>query len=248
MARHIKLLQPLLPTQAQVVLDFEDGSLDAWEVVDEAPENLGDVGPSTWEIRDSQLGLDGRVLYQGSNIWGTPGDTMLMGTFIIYDGQRFSDFMLDVDVAAADNDAMGLVWAYEGTDRHYRVMMINDVWPDPPLDGFQGPMMIAHKRISNAEPWYELLEVVKDTYVPYTEGGERLHWSLEVIDGNFTLTREDGLSITGSDADYADGYVGIQLYAQQAEFDNFAVIPLDSTAVDAKGKLATAWGQMKTVR
>jgi len=69
-----------------------------------------------------------------------------------------------------------------------------------------------------------------------------------VIDGNFTLTREDGLSITGSDADYADGYVGIQLYAQQAEFDNFAVIPLDSTAVDAKGKLATAWGQMKTVR
>jgi hypothetical protein len=233
---------------AQIVFDFESGSLEGWEVVDEAPENLGDLGPSTWEIRDSQLGLDGKALYQGSNIWGSAGDAMLMGTFIIYDGQRFSNFILDVDVSAADNDAMGLAWAYEGADRHYRVMMINDRWPDPPLDGFNGPMLIAHKRISNAEPWYELVEVVKDGYTPYPEGGQRMHWTLEVMNGDFTFTRDDGLSISGTAADYADGYVGIQLYAQQAEFDNFTITPLDVTAVDAKGKLATAWGAIKAVR
>lgn len=231
--------------QAQIVLDFEDGSLNDWEVVDEDVSNLGDVGPSTWEIRDSQGGLDGKALYQGSNIWGTPPDSCLIGTFIIYKGEQFTNFTVDVDIAAADNDGMGLVWAYTDTDKHYRAIMINDIWPDPsPVDGIGGPFMKITKRISDEEPWYELLAVVKDDYVPYAEG-PILHWTLEVDNGVFTLTREDGLSITAEDQEYKTGYVGIQLYAQQVEFDNFTITPVGAAAVYPEHKMAAVWGAIK---
>jgi hypothetical protein len=230
--------------QAQIVLDFEDGSLNDWEVVNEDPVNLGDSGPPTWQIRDSQLGLDGKALYQGSNIWGSAADSCLMGTFIIYKGEQFTNFTIDVDVAAADNDGMGLVWAYTGTDRHYRAITINDRWPDVSVDGVEGPFMKIAKRTSNEEPWYELLAVMKDNYVPYPEG-PRLHWTLEVDNGVFTFTREDGLSITAEDHSYESGYVGIQLYAQQAEFDNFTITPGSTTAVHPAHKTATVWGAIK---
>jgi hypothetical protein len=234
-------------TQAQIVLDFEDESLNDWEIIDEDPKNLGDLGPSTWQIRDTQLGLDGKVLYQGSNIWGTVPDSCLMGTFIIYEGQKFSNFTMEIDVAAADNDGMGVVWAFNGTDSHYRAIMINDKWPDPePVDGIGGPFMKIAKRISDDEPWYELLSVIKDNYVPYAEGVV-LHWTLEVEDGVFTFTRDDGLSITAEDHDYTDGYVGLQLYAQQSEFDNITIIPHDDSApVQPNSKLATSWGTIKS--
>ncbi|MBD3185002.1 hypothetical protein GF312_22150 [Candidatus Poribacteria bacterium] len=227
-----------------VVLDFEDEDMTDWEVIDEAPENLGDQGPSIWEIRDSQLGLDGKVLFQGSNIWGSAPDTCLLGTFLIYRGEQFTNFQMDVDVAAADNDGMGLVWAYADTDEHYRAIMINDVWPAGSVDGYDGPFMKIAKRISNEEPWYELLEVVKDDYIPYSEG-ERLHWTLIVEDGNFTFTREDGLSISAQDNSYSGGFVGIQLYAQQAEFDNITIEPLTTSPVQPDSKLTTTWGAIK---
>lgn len=229
-------------SQAQVLLDFEDGSLDSWEIIDELPENLGDAGPGAWEIRDSQVGLDGKALYQGSNIWGTPGDTMLMGTFAIYKGKMFDNFTLEIDVAAADNDGMGIVWAYESTARHYRIMMINDGWPSPPLDGNSGPMLIAHKRTSDQEPWYELIDVVND--VTYAEG-TKLHWTLDVNGGSFTFMREDGVGISGDSSDYESGYIGLQLYAQQVEFDNIEITPIGGTAVDPAGKLGTVWANVK---
>ncbi len=230
-------------SQAQLVLDFEDGNLDAWEVIDDV--DLGDAGPSTWEIRNSQLGLDGKALYQGSNIWGDATDSCLMGTFIIYKGEQFTDFVIDVDVVANDNDGMGLVWAYSDTSQHYRAIMINDGWPDVPVDGVKGPCMKISKRISNSNPWYELLGAMDRTYVPYQEG-QKLHWTLEVTGGSFTFTREDGLSISAEDHSYDTGYVGIQLYAQQAEFDNFTI--LDTYPVDPAGKLASMWGRVKVAR
>jgi hypothetical protein len=227
--------------QAQIVLDFEDGSLDDWEVIDDV--DLGDVGPSTWQIRNSQMGLDGKALYQGSNIWGDATDSCLMGTFIIYKGEKFTNFTIDVDVAAEDNDGMGLVWAYEGTDRHYRAIMINDRWPDVSVDGIEGPFMKIARRISNETPWYELLEVVKERYVAYPQGS-KLHWTLEVSNGSFTFTRDDGLSISAEDQEYKTGYVGIQLYAQQAEFDNFTITP-GPGAVRPAHKMTTVWGAIK---
>ena len=231
--------------QEKIVIDFEDGKLDDWEVIDEKPQNLGDPGPSTWQIRKSQLGLDGNVLWQGSNIWGSAQDSCLMGTFIIYKAQKFIDFIIDVDVAAADNDGMGLVWAFEGTDRHYRVIMINDSWPDIPVDGIKGPFIRIDKRISDDEPWYEKLAVIKDGYTPYPEQTP-MHWRLEVKGGKFRFERDDGLTIEAEDHTYKEGYVGIQLYAQQAEFDNFTITNI--YPVDPRDKVATTWGRIKEGR
>jgi hypothetical protein len=88
--------------------------------------------------------------------------------------------------------------------------------------------------------------VVKENYVPYAEGGQKLHWTLNAEDGVFTLTREDGLSITGEDQSYDGGYVGIQLYAQQAEFDSFTIVPHDdTTGIQPAGKLATVWSDIR---
>lgn len=230
-------------TAYSLVIDFEDGSLDDWEVVVDV--DLGDIGPPSWEIRDSQLGLDGKVLYQGSNIWGTAEDSCLMGTFLIYKAQEFDNFVLEVDVVAADNDGMGLVWGYEDTATHYRAIMINDRWPDvnTVVDGIPGPFLRIDKRVGNESPWYEGLKVMKDDYVPYAEN-QKLHWKLEVNGSNFTFTREDGVSISASDAP-STGYVGIQLYAQQAEFDNFTITPAGATAVRPDQKASTVWGAIK---
>ena len=227
---------------AVTFIDFENGNLDDWEIIDDA-----DLDPvnnaSAWEIRESQLGLSGKSLHQMKNIWGDATNSCLMGTFIIYKGEKFSNFVMDIDVAADDDDGMGLVWAYEGTDKHYRVIMINDQQPSPnPVDEIMGPFMKISKRISNEAPWYELLAVVKDDYVPYSQQS-KLHWILEVNDGMFTFRREDGLSITASDQEYRSGYVGIQLYAQAAEFDNLMIA---STAdVRPEDELATMWGAVK---
>ncbi|GIX06264.1 MAG: hypothetical protein KatS3mg115_0667 [Candidatus Poribacteria bacterium] len=232
---------------AQIVVDFEDGDTSNWMFVDEKPENLGDVGPSAWEIRESQLGLDGMALYQGSNIWGGPADEQLLGTFAIYTGQTFTDFTLEIDVAAADNDGMGLVWGYTDTSSHNRVIMINDGWPDVPLDGHKGPMVIAHNRISDDSPWYgdPLAFAHPPEYVPYPEDGSRQHWTLTVENGHFTFTTDFGTSLEG-DAPVLEGYVGIQLYAMQAEFDNLTILPLGVTAVDPAGKAAVLWGALKS--
>ena len=238
--------------RAQTVLDFESGDLEPdWLVVDEKGANLGDAGPSTWEIRKSAIGLDGNAVYQGSNIWGDKADAMLMGTFLLYQGEEYIDFILDIDVAAADNDGMGLVWAYTGVDSHYRVNIINDGWPEVPIDGEKGPMVIMHKRISDDEPWYDLLEVQHPPdYDPYPEGVP-MHWTLEVTQGQFKFTNDNGdaaneVVIEAEDTDYEGGFVGIQLYAQQSEFDNVTIV--STYPGDPNGKAATSWGALREAR
>ncbi len=220
-----------------ITIDFEDEDFDVWEFIDEPPENLGDLGPSSWDIFESELGFDGNVLMQRSNIWGGPEDHMLMGTIAYYNAREFENFRLDVDVIADDNDGMGFVWGYqEDSELHYRFQLMNDRWPEvPTLDGFNGPYLISHKRISNSSPWYEVMEVLEtDEYIPYTQGFEEVnHWTLEVVDGAFTITTTDSFgdenTITGFDDEYKSGFVGIQLYAQSnVEFDNFVITPLEA--------------------
>ena len=214
-----------------VSVDFEDGDLSAWEIVDGV--SLGELGPSTWEIRPSQLGLDGNALYQDSNIWGDADDHMMLGTIIYFKEQEFTNFRAEVDVVANDNDGMGFVWGYQELAKHYRIQLMNDRWPElPPLDGHHGPMVVAHKRIDNQSPWYELLAVIDDPaeYIPYPQGS-LIHWTLEVVDGDFTFTSLDVATgnetiISGFDDEYESGFIGIQLYAQSAEFDNFSITSL----------------------
>jgi hypothetical protein len=99
------------------------------------------------------------------------------------------------------------------------------------------------KRTSDNEPWYAKLALMKDDYVPYVERIP-LRWTLTVVDGKFTFERDDKLKIVGTDRDYVDGYIGIQVYAHQAEFDNIRIT--ESAPVDAQGKLSTAWAAIKS--
>ena len=79
---------------AVTFIDFENGNLDDWEIIDDA-----DLDPvnnaSAWEIRESQLGLSGKSLHQMKNIWGDATNSCLMGTFIIYKGEKFSNFDME---------------------------------------------------------------------------------------------------------------------------------------------------------
>ena len=232
----------LSSAQEKIRINFENkASIKDWEFIDEVPKNLGDAGPSTWEIKKGPL--DGNSLFQGSNIWGSKADTCLMGTFAIYKAEKFKDFTIEMDVFAADNDGMGITWAYESTKRHYRVIMINDGWPEVPVDKIKGPFMKIQKRVSDDEPWYELIKAEKG--VTYKEQAP-LHWKFEVKGGEFKLTREDKKIIEGADKEYEEGYIGIQLYAQQGHFDNIVIE--NTWAVDPRKKVSTTWAQIKNDR
>ncbi len=214
----------------QIVLDFEDGSLGDWQVIDEADLNPSNAGttPSSWQIRDSRMGLDGKVLYQGSNTYGDRAGTCAIGTFIIYKAQQFTNFILEVDVVTTDNDGMGLVWAYTGTDRHYRGFMLNDsAWPTNPADGFRGPFAKVEKRISNNTPFYEHLSSTSGHAVYPV--GQKHHWRLRVENGVHTFSIDGGTwQLYPQDNSYKSGYVGLVLAAQEGvEFDNFTITPLD---------------------
>ena len=229
----------LSSAQEKIKINFDNkASIKDWEFIDEAPKNLGDAGPSTWEIKKGPL--DGNSLFQGSNIWGSKADTCLMGTFAIYKAEKFKDFTIEMDVFAADNDGMGITWAYESTKKHYRVIMINDGWPEVPVDKIKGPFMKIQKRVSDDKPWYELIEAEKG--ITYKEQAP-LHWKFEVKGGEFKLTREDNKTITGADKEYEEGYIGIQLYAQQGHFDNIVIE--NTWAVDPRKKVSTTWAQIK---
>ena len=213
------------PADMPILLDFEKGGFDDWEVVNDLYSEI----QQWWSIHSpSWYGLDGRALYQGSNAWSsTNNDTCMIGPLIIYTGRKFTNFHLEMDSVSVDNDGIGLVWAYSDTDRHYRVMMINDIWPENPVDGINGPFIKIAKRISNLTPWYELLAYKKEDYIPYPEN-ERSHWKLEVNNGEFHFSRDDELFLDASDDSYSEGYIGIQLYSHQAEFDNISIVPISN--------------------
>ena len=83
----------LSSAQEKIRINFENkASIKDWEFIDEVPKNLGDAGPSAWEIKKGPL--DGNSLFQGSNIWGSKADTCLMGTFAIYKAEKFKDFTI----------------------------------------------------------------------------------------------------------------------------------------------------------
>ena len=92
-------------------------------------------------------------------------------TYAIYQYRDFTDFTLEMDVFAADNDGMGIVWGVTSQDKHHRIIMINGKWPSPALD---------KEVIGLEEPWYKIIEIVKDSYNPYMES-KHLHWTFSVI-------------------------------------------------------------------
>ena len=94
--------------------------------------------------------------------------------------------------------------------------------------------MKIQKWVSDDDPWYELMKVKKG--VTYKEKVS-LRWQLSVKKGNFRFRRDDGKTIEGIDREYKKGYVGIQLYAQKAYFDNIVIE--NTWAVDPNEKVST---------
>jgi hypothetical protein len=228
--------------------DFEEDFSDAtvgresgdgdWVVYDE--EDLGDFGPSSWTIMASPL--DGDAMSQSSNIWGDATDAVAIGSFVVYDLTEWSDFMLEVDVVANDNDGMGLVWRWQDMLNHYRYMTMVDTGNSPA--GRRGPYRILERRLGDpagAElPFYETLDDNTDSYVQ----GVPQTWKLEAIGNTFKFYVDDKLTLEATDSTYEKGKVGFIVYAQSGVFfDNLRIT--DLWAVDPQGKLTTTWAEMK---
>jgi hypothetical protein len=223
---------------------FEDGKLDAWLAVDET--DLGDKGPSAWAIANSAI--DGKAIVQTSNIWGDATDTVAIGTMLLYNKADFTNFVLECDVFAQDNDGMGIVWAYKSLEEHYRVFTMIDSGNSP--NGLKGPYRIMEKRLGKGAgsklPFYaKPLDIVEGK--SYAQGA-RIHWKLEVMDGTFVFSQDGEQVLKGTDLTYTKGKVGFQLYAQNSvAFDNVVIIDL-GLAVSAKERLASRWAALKTIR
>jgi hypothetical protein len=220
--------------------DFESGSINDWKVFDE--KDLGDLGPSSWNIAAGQI--KGKALTQSSNIWGDKTDTVPIGTVIVYDKAEWTDFILDVDVLAADNDGMGVVWRFKDLARHYRFFTMID-GGNPP-NGVRGPWRELEVRLGAGAgeklPFYETLDIKKGE--SYQEG-VLTHWKIEVKGDNFVVSIDGKKSLEANDKRYPDaGKIGFILYAQSGVFfDNLEIT--DIFPVEPKDRLTTTWGQLK---
>lgn len=220
---------------------LEPGEGD-WVVYDE--EDLGDRGPSSWQIAGSPgiPPLDGDAMSQNSNIWGDATDAVAIGSFVIYDKAEWSDFALEVDVLANDNDGMGLVWRWKDILNHYRYITMVDTGNSPA--GRRGPYRAMERRLGDAKgdklPFYEVLKENTDAY----QQGVPQKWELEAIGDTFKFYVDGKLTLEAQDSVYKSGKVGFLVYAQSGVFfDNLRIT--DLWAVDAKGKLAATWAKIK---
>ena len=102
--------------------NFENAKIEDWIIFDELDKNLSWKGPSNWSLKKE--GIEGVGLYQGSNLWGNPIDTIPIGSVIIYSKLKWSDFILEVDVLTKDNDTMGVVWRFKDLTEHYRFVTL----------------------------------------------------------------------------------------------------------------------------
>ena len=92
----------------------------------------------------------GFQVYQGSNAWGNyPGDDALGGSYLMYQGpgsETLTEFIMEADVLLHDNDGIGFVFGFQDINDHFTATEINDIWPSPAADGYEGPFQKIHKR------------------------------------------------------------------------------------------------------
>ncbi|HIE26897.1 TPA: DUF1080 domain-containing protein [Candidatus Poribacteria bacterium] len=220
-----------------------------WVVYDEPPKDLGDKGPSAWDIAK---GLDGKALTQSSNIWGDATDAVAIGSFVIYDKAEWVDFSLEVDVVANDNDGMGIVWRWKDRLNHYRFITMFDSGNSP--NGRKGPYRLLERRLGDGDadgngesdgaelPFYETLADNKEAY---TQGVPQT-WKLEAIGDTFKFYVDGKLTLKAQDSTYKKGKIGFLVYAQSGVFfDNLRIT--DLWAVHPQNKLAITWASIKSV-
>ena len=220
--------------------DFEDKKINDWKVFDE--KSLGDLGPSSWEIKKGQI--KGNALSQSSNIWGDKTDTVAIGTVIIYTKQKWIDFVLEVDVYANDNEGMGVVWRFKDLTEHYRFFTMVDSGNPP--NGERGPWRKLEVRLGKGAgeklPFYKTLDTEKGkSYTP----GQLTHWKIDVVGDRFTVEVDGKKAVEGKDNRNKEaGYIGFTLYAQSGVFFDNLVLT-DTFPVDPRRGFTTTWGDIK---
>jgi xylan 1,4-beta-xylosidase len=75
-----------------------------------------------------------------------------------------------------------------------------------------------------------------------------LQLQVVVAGDSFELWIDGELQSQDSDASYATGGAGVWAWSSTASFDDFSVTGDFVSAVEAQGKLTTAWGKLKDVR
>lgn len=132
------------------------------------------VNPSTVDIDLSTVedGAPSDFIYQGTNAWGiTPNDVGLIGCNYIYQDRTYTNFIMQMDVIAEDNDAVGIVFGWRSTVEHYVAHNIDDSWPreGSAMDGYPGPNMKIKRRFASCEqhqtlqdPCFETLASLND--------------------------------------------------------------------------------------
>jgi hypothetical protein len=195
--------------------------------------------------------------YQASNVWGNyPGDNQLTGTYLLKHDQLYNSFIAEYEVFSEDDDGVGFVFGWQELNDHFVAHEINDQWPSPAADGYNGPHQKIRKREGPCLPEmnadnnvYSLLRsddgddgvsVNKANFEPY-EQGVTVNMALKVEHfgdsylvtfmssrrGVQNINRRGVQKVTGHTSSYSHGKIGIFVYAHTARFDNFRITELN---------------------
>ena len=227
-----------LPSTDAVDFTFEDINMIGWTVVDEPPQLLGEGTSSRWIVTDGPI--SGKALAQTSNIWGDKNDVVPLGTFVIYDLREWTDFVMEFDCFAADNDGLGIVWGWKSRLNHYRFLtMIDPANPTGAPPDKRAPFSVIEKRTGDNSPYYQTLSSKREaSYHQYTV----THLKLEVANKTFKVYRDGRLSLQASDGAYQGGKVGFTLYAHAGiYFDNVKIDALIPSTLTPEQRVTGVW-------
>ncbi|MDQ1317912.1 MAG: hypothetical protein QG588_1567 [Candidatus Poribacteria bacterium] len=210
----------IVPSATVINFTFEDGNMIGWTPIDEPPALLGGEGPSRWGVADGPI--SGKALVQTSNIWGDKPDVIALGTFLIYDLQEFTEFVMEFDIYAMDNDGVGVIWGWKNRTFHYRFFtMIDPANPAGAPPDQRAPFTMIQRRMGDISPYYQTLAMKKEaSFLDF----QIAHYKLEVSGTTFKVYWNNVLTMQASDPLYQGGKIGFMLYAHSGVyFDNVRI-------------------------
>lgn len=195
--------------------NFDDGNFLGWTIHnDPDPQS----GPARWIVEDG-------VLVQTSNVWsyGTvEAETKYhLGTQITTGNPEWTDYAFNALVRSTDNDGVGLIFRYQDPLNYYRVILMNDpAWSGRDSSGT--PVSTSLQRIQKfvaGEPVILAENLVSEAY---PSGYFAL--TADVRNDTIRAYLDGRLILTGYDADYAAGRMGMLSYANAgAYYDSVSV-------------------------
>ena len=194
---------------------FDWDSRSRWTAVDD--EFLTE--PGNWIINN------GHATETTDAYGNSPGDDAMMGTYFILDGV-YDEFIAEIEVVNNDNDGVGFLFGWQSLIDHFTATEINDVWPSPAVDGYNGPAMKIRRRVGRSAPNiysstnpFQLLDsedgddgvsVTKASYTPYSIAPSvvRLGLKVECCDAsaNYIITYQSTRGRTGMQVESVTGY------------------------------------------